>query len=719
MGPSRPRPDVDAPHIHQPITGTTTRPTTTLDQSSTYRPDVDLETPRVNITDLPSIHPETGGGLDSYLVRPALLRNMQTADDDGFRFVVGRRFVDIKDFGTVHVELDSTALVYRVKDLYNRLPPGPLLLKNPGEPTWSLHPSYMQQTQTPQKRPLPDQARDDGPGASKRPGNLPPDDTIQRPLLGTVYPLDTHYARSYFRIRLSSPADSNGNASYLYGYEHFLNLKRVLLDAPPAKFAGGPSEFTWWNDLTHSSAIKPGPDTQGYHRILIHSRADSQIPDIIYGFKDDNGFLIKVDPPVAGLDARPTHLADWTDYEIWQFYRIHGADIPRFRADAHAAGTRPQWAKPLNTDNPRKDLLNDGLRWLYPQMTRKQRAAQLRTYNLSPAQHATLRQDLIDNPRAMPQWAQEHKLRSQDLNDPTRFDPLLQEIEPLLLPLRYGTRRLKGLSRLHKSVTPEFLDAFATKLGYLRNSSNCLYRTDIPAMFRADERTLFEFVDDRRMLPRMNHSKGATTEKPISVTVGLKLAWEYAGQGRSAPDPDHLRYNNQKNKYPGKRPGEPDNDSGESDNEWPDTSDVKLDSERNYDTIRHDQKITFIYVIDTRNTEVVLREENILLNSSADKLHNNFPNDDNEALLSVSQSGISSDRIWLLDSTNSRAAKIEDVAAQARYSTRWKIEEETHRGDDNRYEYDALIEAAAKAGKPILRMEKGFDTYTNDIVWPE
>jgi hypothetical protein len=702
--------------IHRPPAGTTTQPSLVPDQGSTRAPEVSVDTPRFEISDLPSTVPQSGTGLDAYLLSQAFLRNMQAADADGLRFVVGRRFVDVENVGTVYVEFDTGAHAYRVKDLYNKLPPGPLLLKNAGASTWRLHPSAQAENRAAQKRPSATDLHDDSAAAGKRPTIAPEEESNRQPLLGTVYPLTT-YARSYFRMRLNSPADSDASPRYLYGYEN--DGGRVFLDAPPAAFASGPNHATTWDDLKYYAAARPGPDSQGYYRIAINRSADSPAPEIVYGFRDHNDFLIKVDPPVAGLDARPAHLAGWSDHEIWQFYRIHGADIPRFRTDADATGSRPQWARPLQTGNPRKDLLNEGLRWLYPQMSRQQRAAHLRTYNLSPAQHATLRQDLIDNPRAMPQWAEQHKLRSQNGNDPTRFDPLLQEIEPLLLPLRNGTRTLRGLHGLDKSVTREFLDAFVARLGYLRNSSNCLYRTDIPALFRADERTLFEFVNDSRMLPRMTHARGGTSEKPISVTVGLNLVWTYAGKGTRAPDPEHLRYNNQKNKYPGKRPGEPDNDSGESDNEWSDTSDVELDAERNYETIRHEQKINFIYVIDTRNLEVVLREENILLNGSAEKHGASFPDDENEALISASRRGIDAERLWLLDSTLSRAAKIEDVAEQASYSTRREIEEQTHRGDYNESRYDALIDAAAKAGKPILPMPKGLDTFGSDIVWPE
>ncbi|MCH4898231.1 hypothetical protein EIY71_06080 [Pseudomonas sp. CH235] len=373
---------------------------------------------------------------------------------------------------------------------------------------------------------------------------------------------------------------------------------------------------------------------------------------------------------------------------------------------------------PLSAHEATTRLLNDSLLTMHPLMTLGQRVEFLRAYNLSPRQHIRLHSDLTADPRVMPEWAEQHHLRSRDENDPTRFDQLYEEIEPLLLPVRNGTLR-SDLIDFDKSVTREFLDAFLTRLGYLRNSSDCLYRTDIPGLFRADERTPFEFYNDGRMLPRLKHPRGATTEKPISATVSHQLVKRYGARGTEAPDPEYLRYNSQRNKYPGKKPGESDNESGNSDNDWSDASDVELDTERNYETIRHDQQFIFSYVIDTRRMEVVLNEENHLLNLAAREKNAWFPDDELEALISTSKRGIESERLWLLDSTFTRAAKVDDVAAQAQTSYIGNdIEARTHSGISNQHEYDALIDAVARAGKPILAFPGGRDWFANDIVWP-
>ncbi|MDL5597569.1 hypothetical protein QS468_33025 [Bacillus subtilis] len=476
--------------------------------------------------------------MNGYLLNPGLLRNMQPANEEGLRYIVGRRFVDVKEVGTVYVEFDNSLGTYRAMDLYKKLAPGPALYRNTGETTWSL------------SRPL------------KRP----------------------------------HPTDSDGAA------------------------------------------------------------------------------------PVSSKQPSPEPL-------------------------------------PIQLKAATTELLNEHFKRLYPQMTHGERVVLLRSYNLSPRQHVQLRDDLIANPLMLPRWADSHKLRSMDVNDPTRFDALHQEIEPLLLPLRNGKLLHHGLGDFDESVSGAFLEAFLAKLGYLRNSSDCLYRTDIPALFRGDERTPFEFYNDSRMLPRLKHPRGATTEKPISATVSLELVRGYAGRGTRPPDPEYLRYNNQKNKFPGRKPGEPDVESGESDNDWSDVSDVELDSERNYETIRHNQQFVFAYVIDTRKLEVVPREENHFLNDAATRKGAWFPDDELEALISTSKRGIESQRLWLLDSTFTRAAKVDDIGEQVQYGD--SIEERTHSGAFNRHEYDALIDKVALAGKPILTLDRGKEWFANDIVWPE
>lgn len=92
----------------------------------------------------------------------------------------------------------------------------------------------------------------------------------------------------------------------------------------------------------------------------------------------------------------------------------------------------------------------------------------------------------------------------------------------------------------------------------------------------------------------------------------------------------------------------------------------------------------------------------------------------------MSARGLSADRIWLINSSGTRAAKINDICAlylsqpeSARHSPRAgrPIEERTWSGDDNEWEYDNLIDQAANLGKPVIKLPDG-EIYSNDIVFP-
>ena len=354
----------------------------------------------------------------------------------------------------------------------------------------------------------------------------------------------------------------------------------------------------------------------------------------------------------------------------------------------------------------------------------------LRTYNLSPGQQLRLHQDLSKQQK-IPVWAEHHKQLSHDKTNPIRFDQLYSEFAPQVLHVRNKTAQT-GLYGLEESLTEEFLFSFLKKMGYARNKNNCLYRTDIPSLFRGDERTPFELANDGWMLPRYNHRPGATTQKPMSATVRLREATSL--YGKDGPDPEYLLYNSQTNKYPGKKPDDTDggsdnsdssdssdssNHSSASDNDWSDSdTSLQLDSERNYETTRHNQNIRFVYAIDTRNMEVVLGEENHAFNKRADVLPTWFPEDDLEALISVSRRGINADRIWLFDSNFKRAVRVRDLTEQADNDYQEEVQARTHAGSYNKEEYDGLIDKAAKAGKPILELNSDKDWFANDIVWP-
>lgn len=608
--------------------------------------------PAVEISRMPAtapVVPQSGSPADTYWLSEAFVRGMKPADAEGFRWVVGRKFVDVEDdaaLRTTHIGQDESG-AWRSKLLTERFPSGPRLYKNLDRPTWRLT------EQAAPKRPAatasgqPEQA-----AVAKRP----------RTVAASV-PVDQRYYRPSWR----------------------------------------------------------SPDSQGYYEMLPRtSAADSEIR---FAFRDEFGNFMQVDPPVGGFGAHPTHLKPWTDRQIWQLYGVQGQDIARLRAEAHATGRPPQLANAANTDSPVIDLLRNALRWLHPAMTLNERETFLQSYNLLPNQLTRLRQDM-QNQLAIPPWAQTHKRLLEDIDNPQRLEQFARDAVEQL-NLKRNARH--DWYYAENNLTVEVREALLKKLGYRRNSNNCLYRTDIPALFRGDERTPFELANDGTMLPRYHHKPGATTHKPISATFSLKAGGKYA----SAPDPEYLRFNSQTHKYPGRDAGDSSSQSGASDasdasdsdnsssSGWSDPdSPVRWDHERGYRSERTRQSAMFVYALDTRNLEVVPHEENMMFNSAArDTPPTWFPSDDLEGLVSVTRSGLAAERIWLLNTDQTKGAKVQDITEQAGAAA-VRIEAATHAGRSNEFEYDLLIDKVEAAGLPILKLSGQRNEFGHDIAWP-
>jgi hypothetical protein len=460
------------------------------------------------------------------------------------------------------------------------------------------------------------------------------------------------------------------------------------------------------------------PDNQGYFEM--RESGGSSAPQTLFALTDEYGNFMRVDPPAGGFGAQPTHFVHWTDRQIWQLYGLHGEDIVRFRLHAHTTGQPPQWAQPSPTGNPVTDLLRDSLRWLHPAMSFKERERYLQSFNLLPSQLLRLQQDM-QNRLAIPAWVQAHQRLLDDVDNPQRFEQFAKDAVEQL-NLKRNARH--DWYHAENSLTPEIREALLKSLGYLRNKNNCLYRTDIPALFRGDERTPFELANDGTMLPRYHHEPGATTHKPISATFSLNEGQMYA----SAPDPEYLRFNSQTHKYPGRDASDSSSESADSDasdspssssSGWSEpASPVAWDHERDYRSSRTRQTEMFIYALDTRNLEVVPHEENMMFNASARKTPPTwFPSDDFEGLISVSRSGLSAERIWLLNSAQTKGARVTDINDMAGDSA-GRIKAATHAGHSNQFEYDRLIDQVEAAALPIVRLSGNRNEFAHDIVWP-
>jgi hypothetical protein len=637
----------------------------TSNQGHAARPDIDTPLlPSIEITDSPTRtiteHSQSDNSLNKYWLSENFLRGMQAPDADGFRFIVGRKFVDVDDEGvmhTTHVGLDENLGVYRVKLLTEKNPSGPVLYKNDASPTWRLAAQISE-------RPVVKHDQQTGSGSvPKRP----------------------------------APSASEQSATTVVP-------KRPRSSDTP----------TYINQRLYT-ASRRSPDAQGYHEFKPRSGPDES--GTRFAFRDRFANWIQVDPPVGGFGSQPTHLKHWTDQEIWELYRIHGQDIERFRGEAQVSGKPPQWVEPNVTDNPVVNLLRDSLRWLHPTMTSNEREAFLQSYNLLPSQLSRLQQHL-QTELTLPQWAQAHKRLAEDVSNPRRLDQLSNDVINEL-NLKRGAQH--DWYHPETSMTHELREALLVKMGYLRNKNNCLYRTDVPALFRGDERTPFELANDNAMLPRYAHEPGATTHKPMSATFSLKEGLMYARD----PDPEYLRFNTQTNKYPGRSAGDTPPDSDASDTEssassdWSDAgSPVAWDHDRNYERTRERQTEMFLYALDTRNMEVVPHEENLMFNSTArDTPPTWFPSDDYEGLISVTKKGLEAERVWLLNSSLTKGAKVNDIEEQAG-SRAERIEAATHAGHANNHEYDLLIDEVDAAGKPVLRLSGKKDEFGDDVMWP-
>lgn len=635
----------------------------TSSQGHVARPDIDTPLfPSIETTDLPTRtitdYSQHDNSLDKYWLSENFLRGMQAPNADGLRFIVGRKFVDVDDQGVMH-----TAHVG--------------LDENLGV--------YRMKLLTEQNPSGPVLYKNDGSPTWRLTAQI-----SERPAVN-------HEPQTASGSAPKRPASSTSEQSATTG-----TPKRPrIFDTP-----------TYINQRLYTASSRP-PDAQGYHEFKPRSGDGS---GALFALVDRFGNFIQVDPPAGGFGSQPSHLKHWTDQEIWQLYGIQGRDIERFRSEAQVSGKPPQWVEPNVTDDPVVNLLRDSLHWLHPTLTWSERKALLQSYNLLPSQLSRLQQHMKTE-LTLPQWAQAHKRMTEDVGNPHYLDQFSHDITNELNLKRHARHDWYDPET---SLTHELREVLLVKMGYLRNQNNCLYRTDIPALFRGDERTPFELANDNAMLPRYDHQPGATTHKPMSATFSLKEGQMYA----SAPDPEYLRFNTQTNKYPGKSADSDNRDTSDTESsassDWSDIgSPVDWDRERNYQRTREQQEVMFLYALDTRNLEVVPHEENHMFNSTAsDTPPTWFPSDNHEGLISVTKKGLEADRIWLLNSSLTKGANVHDIEELA---GRWgeRIEASTHAGDSNKHEYDLLIEKVDAAGKPILRLSGNKDEFAYDVVWPD
>jgi hypothetical protein len=366
----------------------------------------------------------------------------------------------------------------------------------------------------------------------------------------------------------------------------------------------------------------------------------------------------------------------------------------------------------------------------------KEVALTMQPYNMSNQQIARLL-DEYQSTGVTPQWAKDHKQTSMDKTSTNRFGETYDELLAEILSLRNTGAGFADFDV--RFSRPYFIDLLA-HAGYRRNKFFCLYRTDIPAMFRGDDRTPFEFTRDGHMLPRKELGEGSTSQQAVSTSFSLRDAKRYISHFGKQSGIEELLYNTQHHKYPGDMSNAGQGNVVDSD-AAPDSGsdsrsstmeiDVTRITEKDYYPKRHNQNFAFVYLLDTRNIEVVPGRENYRFNREALEMSRQaagqtwFPDDDLEGHVSVSKHGFSAERIWLVNSTGTRAARVKDLYAQSYDHSNlsfWNeadvIEERTWAGAYNMSDYDDLIDQVADANKPVINFPAGVDIYANDVLFP-
>ncbi|TMU81347.1 hypothetical protein FGA82_07240 [Pseudomonas fluorescens] len=472
-------------------------------------------------------------------------------------------------------------------------------------------------------------------------------------------------------------------------------------------------------------AFSATPNADGYYAFrALGSSSETAI--LGYAIKHPEHQWIAIDP--AQPKDRRLAVAQWSDQDIQRMYIVDDARVTDFRTQAQASGRAPDWAtRAQNIEDPL--FVAESLKWLHPQMSLAQRLELQRSYNLTQDQLCRLRTESGDG--LIPEWAEQHKRLSLDPTNDQRFKLIAEELENYVQDLRS-----QGLTLDRQWPATRYSDVFladyAAHLGYLRSKHDMLYRTDIPAMFRGETRLPFELARDGRMMYRKGNPTGTTNKRALSATFGLHDATAYAATKGGFYH--ELHYNSQANRFPGVNPqsskgqtGESSDSGGSSVSEGKRTGDeidsdnsFVFDDSQGYESTRRQQKTSFVYAIDTRGLEVVPGAENKAFNPGNGK----FLFDDLEGHISTPTRGISAERIWLVRSDLTRAARVKDVLEQAGDRVA-ALEQATWAGTDSRAAgnfgsnaYDSLIDEIAGSGGLILELPKGDKTFADDIVWP-
>ena len=464
----------------------------------------------------------------------------------------------------------------------------------------------------------------------------------------------------------------------------------------------------------HQSYYTWDIDNQNFHGYVEMQRKpgldDSHGPLTQVAFPEGSGLTIV--SPIRYSPNQRAFRPYWRDIDIWNLYRIEGADILRFRQDVALHLKQPAWVKQRELSSRREELLEYLRLWTNPDSplkSREQVIARFQPYNLSTLQLARLCNELSPTGQfnklindELPGWVHSHQAKTLVVTNTKQLDPFLSELHAEIIRLR---NQGEGTSLMKDSLTPPFFRELLLHSGFKRNRHNYLYRLDIPAVFKVDNRTPFEIARPGAMAAPTLSIEGSTSETAVSAMFSLRAAMKFANESNDATGSLDTR-----------------TDSPLTGSEPRQTNGAA--------SLFRSRRMTFCYLLDTRNVEVVSGQDNRAYNPTRiDKRpaddQTRFPSMKMEGHVSMSSIGFTSRRVWLVNSDMTRAATVDDINTQAlehatgsNQSQAEVIEARTQAGELNRGEYDALIDEVAKAGKRTIEMPAGQDVFSTDIIFP-
>jgi len=329
------------------------------------------------------------------------------------------------------------------------------------------------------------------------------------------------------------------------------------------------------------------------------------------------------------------------------------------------------------------DTLN-ALRRVAPRQSKATIEHLLRSFNMPKALRDRLAADVRLKPR-VPDWAADYRKRSMNPNNPARFDELRRLSDAVIEALRRSGRQpiTPEARRAVANFSTRFLHDYALSRGYRLNSQHAFYRTDLPAVMRGDSRTPFELARDDGLLTRLgSHPIQFTSHRPVVGSLNYQDALHYSRHLQA----EDLAYNYQTDLLPA---GARSLDEGSGSPGGSASPDSLSDTE----AMRLEQQDGFVYLFDTRGLETVPIADNFVLNpynsttggfEVAAEVHISVlggPRPDG---------GLPAERIWLVDTTGTRAARIDHL--DRRFGKELgALEARTHEGDHTLAEYDRLI----------------------------